>query len=347
MSIFVLKPGLLTTVQDLGRYGWQRHGVIVSGAMDPFALRLANWLVGNDAGEAALEMTLIGSELKFETDALIAVTGGNLFPAVNGQPLPMWRPVLVKSGSVLRFSAAGNGCRWYLAAAGGFRIDSVLASKSTYLRAGIGGFAGRALRETDRLPLGTPAPAVQSLMRQLQALSDDSPFASVNWRVSEYFLSFYREKRTIRVMRGGEFLHFSEASRRRFFQEEFRVTPQSDRMGYRLADAKLELQKQLELISEAVTAGTIQVPPDGNPIVLMADRQTTGGYPKIAQVISADLPLLAQIKPGEKLRFREVSLEEAQELYRSRERELLILQQGIRQNLQTVLAKGTRTNMSE
>jgi antagonist of KipI len=334
MSIFVLKPGLLTTVQDLGRYGWQRHGVIVSGAMDPFALRLANLLVGNDEGEAALEMTWIGPELKFETDSLIAVTGGNLNPSVNGQPVPIWRPVLVKSGSVLRFTAAINGCRGYLAAAGGFRIASVLGSKSTYLRAGIGGFEGRALRETDRLPLGTPAPAVQSQIRQLQTFPDNSPFASVNWRVSEHSLSFYREKKTIRVMRGGEFLHFNEASRSRFFHEEFRVTPQSDRMGYRLSDVTLELQKPLEMISEAVTAGTIQVPPDGNPIVLTADRQTTGGYPKIAQIISADLPILAQIKPGEKLRFREVSLEEAQELYRSREQELHILRQGLRLNWQ-------------
>lgn len=326
MSLTVLKPGLLTTVQDLGRFGLQRHGVIVSGAMDSFAFRTANWLVGNQDGEAALEMTLIGPAVRFEADTLIAVTGGNLNPRIDEYPIPLWRPIAVKSGSVLRFSAADSGCRTYLAVAGGISVPTVMGSKSTYLRAGIGGYQGRALQATDVLEIGTPSPRANKLMKNLTE-PGSLPFAIVKWRVSHQLLSFYQKNSIIRVIRGGQFTHFERISREQFFQTEYRVTPQSDRMGYRLSGAKLALTEPIEMISEAVTAGTIQVPPDGNPIVLLADRQTTGGYPKIGHVITADLPILAQVKPGETIRFQEISLEEAQNLYRSRERDLQLLRQ--------------------
>jgi antagonist of KipI len=329
MSIKVIKPGLLTTVQDLGRYGLQKHGVIVSGAMDPFALRVANVLVGNDEGEAALEITMIGPKLKFSEDSLISICGGNLSPAINGEEIPEWRPILVKKGSLLSFGTVEFGCRAYLAVAGGFAVPNVMNSKSTYLRAGIGGFEGRALKDGDVLPVQPPSDSHLQRIRSLCEKAGSNSFAVSDWSVSKYAMPNYHKNPVIRVIRGGEFHWFKEESREKFYKEEFLVTPQSDRMGYRLSGSKLQLNKPQELISEAVTAGTIQVPSEGDPIVLMADRQTTGGYPKIAQVATVDLPVLAQVKPGEKVRFQEIKLEEAQTLLRLREQEIQLLKQGI------------------
>ncbi|CCQ96408.1 putative hydrolase subunit antagonist of KipI [[Clostridium] ultunense Esp] len=326
MSITVLTPGFLTTVQDLGRIGAQRYGVTVGGAMDPFSLRVANLLVGNEEGDAGLEMTFTGPALRFHQDVLIAITGGDLPLHMDGRPLPRWRSVLVKAGGILRGSGMGKGSRAYLAVAGGISVPSVLGSKSTDLKAGIGGYQGRPLQEGDVLEIGKPSPWAESLMGSLH----DFPFAAAHWQVSPKMFSFYRENPTLRVIRGGHFHLFDRASRQKFFREEFLVTPQSDRMGYRLTGPKVNMEKPYEMISEAVTVGTIQVPPDGNPILLMADRQTTGGYPKIAHVITADLPVVAQVKPGERIRFQEVSLEEAWTEYRLRERALKQLAEGIR-----------------
>ncbi|XJZ28699.1 biotin-dependent carboxyltransferase family protein [Bacillota bacterium Lsc_1132] len=329
MSIQVIRPGLLTSIQDLGRYGMQKHGVIVSGGMDAFALRVANILVGNEEGEAALEITLQGPKLHFTEDSLIAICGGNLSPAVDGQAIPQWRPVFIKKGSMLSFGAVKSGCRAYLAAAGGLDVPMVMNSRSTYLRAGIGGFHGRALKDGDVLKVQTPSELAIRRMRHLSDKAGAKPFAVSDWSVSKEMLPTYFSRSVIRVIRGGQFHWFTSESRELFFKEEFFVTPQSDRMGYRLSGQKLELSQPRELVSEAVTAGTIQVPSEGYPIVLMADRQTTGGYPKIAQVASVDLPILAQLKPGEKIRFQEIQLEEAQELLRRRETEMQLLKHGV------------------
>lgn len=329
MSIQVIRPGLLTSIQDMGRYGLQKHGVIVSGAMDPFALRVANLLVGNDEVEAALEMTMIGPKLRFGEDTLIAVCGGELSPAVDGQKIPEWRPVLIKKGSVLSFGTARSGCRAYLAVAGGFDIPVVMGSFSTYLRAGIGGFQGRPLKEGDVLTIRIPSEqSIRRIHRLYDHVSSDR-FSFSAWSVSMDVFPAYQPNPVIRAMRAGEFDWFTAESVERFFSEEFLMTPQSDRMGYRLSGPQLRLERPRELISEAVTAGTVQVPSEGNPIVLMADRQTTGGYPKIAQVATIDLPVLAQVKPGEKIRFQAITLEEAQELLRKQEREFQLLKQGI------------------
>ncbi|HEU4963171.1 MAG TPA: biotin-dependent carboxyltransferase family protein [Bacilli bacterium] len=338
MTLHVLKPGLLTTVQDLGRHGYQKDGVVVGGAMDAHALRLANLLVGNAEQAAGLEMTLVGATLRFDQAALIALGGGDLTPTVNGQPVPLWRPVYLPADSVLELKAARTGCRAYLAIAGGLDLPPVLGSRSTYLRGGFGGLEGRALQEGDTLQSSTPSPTAQEQMQRLQArlAKEDLPFATPAWSVSQDLLPAYSSHPIIRVMRGSEFDKFTSASHEHFFQTAFRVTPQSDRMGYRLdggtKQPALQLREPLELISEAVTMGTIQVPAGGDPILLMADRQTTGGYPKIAQVARVDLPLLAQVMPGADVRFVEVSVAKAQELLLRREADVARFKQGLRLN---------------
>lgn len=322
MSITVLRPGLLTSIQDLGRYGYQKYGVIVSGAMDSYALRVANLLVGNKEGEATLEMTLMGPSLLVEKDILIAITGGDLSPTINGEPVPMWRPVYVKKGTILQFGACQSGCRSYLSVAGGYEIPEVMGSKSTYLRAGIGGFQGRAMAKDDVLKLGSPQEIslriVESLMKKLSSYS----FASTAWHAENISIPHHSQPSKIRVTVGSQFEHFTSESKSQFFQCPFQVTNQSDRMGYRLTGPNLQLAKPLEMVSEAVTLGTIQVPPDGNPILLLADRQTVGGYPKFAQVITVDSSIVAQTKPGGTILFQEISLAEAEQLYIAREKEI-------------------------
>jgi antagonist of KipI len=329
MSIKVMRPGLLSSIQDIGRYGMQKHGVIVSGAMDSFALRIANILVGNKEGEAALEITMRGPKLKFLEDTLISVCGGHLTPSVDGQVIPEWRQVLVKKGGLLSFGAIKSGCRAYLAVSGGFDVAEVMGSRSTYLRAGIGGFHGRALKEGDILNVKPPSDLAVQRMHCLYEKVEHRPAAVSEWSVSRDILPAYHQNPVIHAIRGGQFNWFTTESRERFFKSEFLVTPQSDRMGYRLSGIQLQLSEQKELISEAVTAGTVQVPSEGNPIILLADRQTTGGYPKIAQIATVDLPILAQVKPGEKIRFQEIQLEEAQALLRLRELEIQRLKQGV------------------
>ncbi len=329
MSIRVMKPGLLTTVQDSGRTGFQKYGVIVSGAMDAFAYRAANALVGNGNSEAALEMTLVGPVLQFDSTLLVSICGADLSPTIDGKAVPLWRPVVVNKGSVLRFGAARQGSRCYLAVSGGFDLPKVMDSYSTYLRAGIGGFEGRALKEGDVLRVNPWTELGRAIADKLASAAGDGPFASTRWHVSRGMMPDYKTDPVIRVVEGPQMHLFAPDSVRDFFAGTFKVLPQSDRMGYRLQGEPLRLAAPVEMISEPVTFGTVQVPPDGNPIVLMADRQTTGGYPKIAQVITVDLPLMAQVQIGGSVRFRLVGLREAQELYWIAEKELDLLQKSI------------------
>ncbi len=329
MSIRVLRPGLLTSVQDLGRFGFQKYGVIVGGGMDPLALRVANLLVGNDEKEAVLEITLVGPSLLIERDALLSLTGADLSAKIGEAPFPMWRPVYVKKGSVINFGSCKSGCRAYLAVAGGFALEPVLGSKSTYLRGGIGGYHGRALAAGDVLCVNNIPEKSRAMMERLQAEVKGADHAAAEWSVGREVRRFHERRGALRVIRGRHFSLFTENSQRDFFQHFFLITPQSDRMGYRLKGPALELKEPKEMISEAVSHGTIQVPPDGNPIVLLSDRQTIGGYPRIAQVVTVDFPVVAQLKPGDRIRFEEISLAEAEQLYVAREREMQELKTGI------------------
>lgn len=315
----IIKSGMLTSVQDLGRYGFQKYGVIASGVMDPFAHRIANLLVGNPDNAATLEISLIGPAIEFDQDAIIAICGGDLSPEIDGKDCKMWRILAVAKGSVLSFGKPKKGCRAYLAIAGGIAVRDVMHSKSTYLRAEIGGFQGRALKAGDNLPVG-PVPE-----KRLAALRRAAT-AEIEWQIQA---PLYYHEPIVRMMRGRQFDLFDSDSQERIFTELFTVSSHSDRMGYRLEGAPLALETHGELISEPVAFGSIQVPSDGHPIVLMADRQTTGGYPKIGQVASIDLPLIAQLNPGNRIRFKEINLEEAHKRLIDQEQHIRQLKIGI------------------
>ncbi|QGU94811.1 5-oxoprolinase/urea amidolyase family protein [Clostridium bovifaecis] len=319
MGIEIKNPGLFTTVQDLGRYGFRKYGVVVSGAMDEASHRVANLLVGNDEDAATLEITLLGPEILIKEDALIAICGGDLSPSINNCRIPMWRPVYVKGGSTLSFGKCASGARAYISFAGSFKLKAVMGSKSTYLRGEIGGYQGRKLKKGDIINLNNPSCQLVNFINILSKNVNSNGFSFPKWFINKSILSEHSKNPAIRVVKGGEMDYFHKESIKAFFNERFMITSQSDRMGYRLKGEELRLEEPLEMISEAVSLGTIQVPPDGNPILLLADRQTTGGYPKIAQVITADIPLVAQLKPGDSVRFEEVSLERAQRLFILRE----------------------------
>ena len=306
-SMRVERPGMLSVLQDGGRYGYQRFGVPVNGAMDEWSHRLANALVGNDAECAVLEITLNGPTVRFAQDTLIAVTGADIVVTAGGAPLPTHCAVMVRHDVPLTFGTCRRGARAYLAVRGGFGQDAVLGSRSTNLRAKFGGVDGRALRAGDRLPVASPYREMLPLARMM--IQSAMSFVTAP-RLPGALASEPCE--TVRFVPGPQWECFTPAARKAFEQTAFTVSNQSDRMGYRLDGAALALTSPLEMVSEAVSFGTVQVPPGGAPIVLMADRQSVGGYPKIAYVISADLPALAQAMPGTALRFRAVSADVAQ-----------------------------------
>ena len=331
MTIEVIKPGALSTFQDLGRVGYQRFGVVVGGVMDQCSHRAANLLVGNDEQEATLEVTLLGPGLKFNETALIAICGADLAPRIDNTALPMGRPVLVRGGSQIDFGRRQSGMRAYLAVRGGYQLAPVMQSKSTYVRGAFGGFGGRALKKGDEIAIATAAgnpedcyPQLALALRESAASFATLPAALVP-RYADSALPI------VRVTAGQQWQAFTGQAQAQFVDGDFRIGVRSDRMGYRLEGQPLGLRAPLEMISEAVCFGTVQVPPDGNPIILMADRQTTGGYPKIATVISVDLPMLAQMMPHQALGFTLVTLDEAQRLYLEREQELARIRQAIEQ----------------
>src|SRR5690625_3572798 len=252
MSVEVLSPGLFTTIQDLGRYGSQQFGVIVSGAMDSYSLRIANLLVGNREGEGALEITLVGPKLQFEHDQLIAITGGDLHATIDGKAAPLWRPLLIRKGSILQFKSAVKGCRAYVAFAGGIAVPEVMGSKSTYVRAGMGGYQGRALQKKDRFVCGETGEIGQSFVHQLEQAKHH-----FSWSVNDGLIDF-RQTQSIRILRGSEFDRFDEQSRQQLFQLPYTLTTSADRMGYRL---KLLMCKVIEIaaVCSVHQIGRIQI----------------------------------------------------------------------------------------
>lgn len=302
MALEVLEGGMLTTVQDLGRYGYERYGVPVAGAMDQFALRAANVLVGNPPNAAALEITITGPVLRATDKCLIAVTGADLSLRVDGREIPAWMVTFVRKGWVIEFGGRRAGCRAYLAVAGAIGLTPVMGSHSTYLRGGFGGFDGRALRQGDLIPVGQVAFHLPSLAGQ---------------SFPAELIPDYSDAPEIHVVLGPQDDHFTDEGLATFLSGEYSVGPASDRMGYRLTGPEIAHKEATGIISDGVPLGAVQVPPDRRPIVMMADRQTAGGYPKIATVISADIPLLAQCLPGKSaVRFRAIGVEEAQLRYR-------------------------------
>ena len=325
---------MLTTLQDTGRTGYQHYGVPVAGAMDLFSHRVANMLVGNRGDEATLEMTLKGPSLEFDEDTLIAICGGYLSPAIGSTEVPQGKAVRVRAGSVLDFGACRTGCRAYLAVRGGFDVPRVMGSRSTYEIAQLGGMQGRALRKDDQLPIGEAAGDIYPVL-DTELAHSRLACAFPNWAVNQHIEKFDRMPQMVRIIRGRHWEAFPAISREALTGTEFRVAADSNRMGFRLDGAKIDPDRPLGTLSEAVTFGTIQIPHGGKPIVLMADRPTVGGYPKIAEAASVDLHLLAQLKPGDRLRFKLVSLARAHALWLAREREIMAIQEAVERHLHT------------
>jgi len=315
VSVLVEQPGVLTTVQDLGRPGHQHEGVPVGGAMDDVALRLANLLAGNDPGAAALEATLVGPTLRFARATRIAVTGADVGWTVDGRPLPPWHAATVPAGGVVASGAARAGCRAYLAVAGGFDLPAVLGARATYAPAAMGGLAGRALRKGDVLPLAADPDLGRGQAGAAGAARAIAPSARP------------RYGETVRIILAPAAAALVPDARARLLERAFRVSPNSDRMGVRLEHdgEPLYLAAHFEPLSAGVAMGTVQLPSGGAPIILMADRQTTGGYPRLGEIATIDHPVVAQLRPGDRVRLAPVSLPDAQRLYLARERELVRL----------------------
>ena len=294
-TIKILDAGLLTTVQDLGRYGFQRYGVSASGVMDEYSAKIANKLVGNKVGEAVLETTLKGVQIEFLQNTAVAITGGNCDVTLNGTKIELWQSYLVNRGDILKMGICRSGLRNYLAFAGGIDVPIIMNSKSTNLKAKVGGFNGRKLMAGDILSVG-----VGSL---------ETPLT-----LNKHYIPTYSKDIKVGVILGQQDDYFTEAGIKTFLNETYTVTQESDRMGIRLSSvsgATIEHKNGADIISDGITFGAIQVPGSGQPIVMMADRQTTGGYTKIGNVISSDLAKLAQATPGTKVKFVEYTLEQA------------------------------------
>ena len=294
-ALFVVEPGLLTTVQDLGRFGYQRVGIPPSGPMDRAAFVVANRLAGNPDGAAALECTIKGPRIEVRREAVVAVTGAPMGFTVNGQEGPPWTAVRVRPGDVLGFQMASAGCRAYLAVAGGVDVPPALGSRATYLRGRLGGLGGRALQKGDALPVGASPPDT----------------AREGRTVPPALRPVYAAERECRVILGPQDDRFTPEGIRAFLAGPYDVTPQADRMGYRLKGPEIAHARGHDIVSDGIPLGGIQVPGEGQPIVLLVDRQTTGGYTKIATVIGVDIGAIGQTRPGQRVRFRQVTLEEA------------------------------------
>ena len=295
-TLEIISPGIMTTVQDIGRCGFGRFGVAPSGALDSFALRTANLLVGNRENQACLETMMLGPGIRFLAVVVVAVTGGDLQPKRNRQPIEMWRSHAFTKNDILSFGSAVSGFRAYVAVAGGIAVPAVMGSRSTNLPSGFGGFSGRPLAKQDILQCGEPRNAISTTGRIFNP--DWIPLYSDNWK--------------IRVVPGPQDDHFPEDSIHTFFRAAYTMSQNSDRTGIRLEGPEIQCRADVDasIISEGVIAGSIQIPGDGKPIIILGET-VTGGYRKIATVISADLPLMGQIKPGDRIQFQAVSLEDA------------------------------------
>ena len=316
--IRVVKPGLLTTVQDLGRIGFQQYGIVVGGALDTFAARVVNLIVGNEENAALLEMAQTGPDLVFTREALIAWNGGDFLATINGEPLPRDRAVRVAAGETVSFGVAGNGLRGWLAVAGGIDVPVVLGSRTTYRRAALGGHQGRPLVAGDELKVFGASETAGKILGTLLA----SQKRSTPWTVRPETMGKLTQAGVVRAMVGPEWDWFTDDAQRDFFSAEWTATREADRMGVRLQGPALTMVKPREMISSAVNTGVVQVPPSGNPIVLLPSRQSVGGYPRLAVVAGVDIGRFAQLRPGESIRFQKISLATAQQAWLARERDL-------------------------
>ena len=320
MGIRILKGGMLTTVQDLGRTGYQSQGFSVAGVMDVRAFKIANLLLDNPENEAVLEFTLIGPTLEFTSATIIAITGGDFQPKINGDPAPMYTAIYVNKGDILKFASARTGSRGYIALSSYLDIPVVMGSRCTNMKSKIGGFKGRKLEAGDY----------------------------IGFRIKRRYLPFFlsrklepddydQDEATVRVIMGPQDAVFSRQGIETFLSNEYTVTSDFDRMGCRLEGAFIAPKETSDIISDGIAFGSIQVPSHGKPIILLSDRQTTGGYAKIATVISVDIPKIVQRKTDHKVHFQAITVEEAQKLYLEEVSELDAMRKTIHQPCKEVL----------
>lgn len=328
MSLLITKHGLLDTIRDEGRYGYQHLGINPGGAMDRTAMRVANMLVGNDPAEVVIEMHFPAAEIQFEQTILIALAGADFSATINREEAPLLHPIMIQKGSTLRFGKQQKGARVYLAIQDGFVADEWLDSYSTNLKAKAGGYKGRPLQKNDRLVLKQE--------QQYAFLNKAHAFEILPWQAK---VSDLYSKDVFRFIAGTEYELLSDALKTQLQTRSFIISRESDRMGYRLQGEALQLVTQKEMISAAVTRGTIQLLPDGQLIILMADHQTTGGYPRIGHIISADISSLAQMRPGENFSLQQVTIAEAEKIIYKQEMNLQQLQNACNFRLKEYLDK--------
>lgn len=320
MGIRILKGGMLTTVQDLGRTGYQSQGFSVAGVMDVRSFKIANLLLDNPENEAVLEFTLIGPTLEFTSATIIAITGGDFSPTINGEPAPMYTAIYMNKGDVLKFGSARTGSRGYIAFSSYLDIPVVMGSRCTNMKSGIGGFKGRKLQNGDYIGF------------------------RIKRRYLPFFLSrklepdnFDQDQTKVRVVMGPQDGKFSKQGIQTFLTSEYTVTSDFDRMGCRLEGAFIAPKERSDIISDGIAFGSIQVPSHGKPIILLADRQTTGGYAKIATVASVDIPKVVQRKTDHKIHFEAITVQEAQKLYMEEQIELDRMRKAIHKPCKEVL----------
>lgn len=327
MSLRILKAGILDSIQDMGRFGFQHQGINPTGAMDKFAASVANTLVGNTSTEAVLELHFPASDLLFDQPAIIALTGADFNATINGEPVPVNQPLLINKSSILQFHSRKEKARCYLAIHGGFNIGKWLNSFSTNLKAEAGGVEGRKLKKDDLIEL-------TSKLNFQKSISDDD-FKILPWKTNQAWDD--DEGKEILILHGNEWDWLDKRSQQLLLSDSFAITGNSDRMGYRLKGELLQTISKEELVSSAICFGTIQLLPDGQLIILMADHQTTGGYPRVANIISAHLPRLAQMNAGEKINFRMTDQATAENLLIKQKLHLLQLQNACKLRLENFI----------
>ena len=325
MKLEIITPGALTSVQDLGRWGFQAIGMPVSGAMDAPALTRGNILLGNDQGAAGLEITMNGPSIKFDGDGAVAITGADISPMLNAKPVNNWEVIAVKSGDVLSFGGLRKGLRAYLCVSGGIDVPLVMGSRSTYMKAGIGGHEGRKLQKGDVLSTGTPGSFKPGMICPEHLRPDYDAFP-------------------LRTVLGPQDDYITPEGVRTFLETEYRISPSSDRMGSRMeADTIIKHVKGSDIISDAIPMGAVQIPGQGVPIVMMADRQTTGGYVKIGVVHALDVARLSQFMPGSRVRFTAITQEQGIEISRQEAVKLSALCDYVKQPPTTTIPTQTAT----
>jgi len=320
--IHIEQAGFLTTLQDAGREGFLQLGVSKGGAMDQHSAALANILIGNHETEAVLEITQSPHRFRFLKDTVVAFTGGGLQPQLHDKPIHLYQPVFITANAVVELKQQLPGFRLYMAVAGGYKSDSFLNSHSTYLLVKAGGHHGRPIKKEDLLLIRNP---LNELQKNLFSVLQSGATMKLNYPIPSFATNI------IRVIKGIEWNAMDDSSQTAFSASTFSVSPQSNRMGYRLTGTALKTEQPCDIISSAVTQGTVQLTPSGEMIILMADGQTVGGYPRIAQVCAVDLPVLAQKKPADEIHFQLISLEQAEELYLNAAKQLNNIKQTIQQ----------------